>query len=219
MPTTGFPRLDRFKEHTIELPVASLTVEPSREAELRQAMLTALEHGKGVLHVLSELDGLQQAMEQGDITAHIGRLQAFSTRRACPVCDTSYAELDPRLFSYNSKHGWCSECVGTGTALTREQRAALDDSVQDPQERGREKSFAEPEIEDVADQTCSACHGTRLNPTARAVKFAGVSITELARMSVVRIRAWADGLTLTGREADIARDLLPEIQTNVKVRI
>ena len=216
MPTTGFPRLDRFKEHTIELPVASLTVEPSREAELRQAMLTALEHGKGVLHVLSELDGLQQAMEQGDITAHIGRLQAFSTRRACPVCDTSYAELDPRLFSYNSKHGWCSECVGTGTALTREQRAALDDSVQDPQERGREKSFAEPEIEDVADQTCSACHGTRLNPTARAVKFAGVSITELARMSVVRIRAWADGLTLTGREADIARDLLPEIQSRLE---
>jgi excinuclease ABC subunit A len=216
LPTTGFPRLDRFKEHTIELPVASLTVEPSREAELRQAMLTALEHGKGVLHVLSELDGLQQAMEQGDITAHIGRLQAFSTRRACPVCDTSYAELDPRLFSYNSKHGWCSECVGTGTALTREQRAALDDSVQDPQERGREKSFAEPEIEDVADQTCSACHGTRLNPTARAVKFAGVSITELARMSVVRIRAWADGLTLTGREADIARDLLPEIQSRLE---
>ena len=216
LPTTGFPRLDRFKEHTIELPVASLTVQPAKEAELRQALMTALEHGKGVLHVLSELDGLQQAMEQGEDTTHIGRLQAFSTRRACPVCDTSYAELDPRLFSYNSKHGWCTECVGTGTALTREQRAALDDSVQDPQERGREKSFAEPELEDVADQSCSACHGTRLNATARAVKFAGVSITELARMSVVRIRAWANGLRLSGREADIARDLLPEIQSRLE---
>ena len=216
LPTTGFPRLDRFKEHTIELPVASLTVEPAREAELRQALMTALEHGKGVLHVLSDLDGLHQAMEQGEDTTHIGRLQAFSTRRACPVCDTSYAELDPRLFSYNSKHGWCTSCVGTGTALTREQRAALDDSVQDPQERGREKSFAEPELEDVADQTCSSCHGTRLNPSARAVKFAAVSITELARMSVVRIRAWADGLQLTGREAEIARDLLPEIQSRLE---
>ena len=216
LPTTGFPRLDRFKEHTIELPVASLTVEPAKEAELRQALMTALEHGKGVLHVLSELDGLQQAMEQGDDTTHIGRLQAFSTRRACPVCDTSYAELDPRLFSYNSKHGWCTSCVGTGTALTREQRAALDDSVQDPQERGREKSFAEPELEDMADQSCSECQGTRLNPTARAVKFAGVSITELARMSVQRIRTWAAGLTLSGREADIARDLLPEIQSRLE---
>ena len=216
LPTTGFPRLDRFKEHTIELPVASLTVEPAKEAELRQALMTVLEHGKGVLHVLSELDGLQQAMEQGDDTSQIGRLQAFSTRRACPVCDTSYAELDPRLFSYNSKHGWCTECVGTGTALTREQRSALDDSVQDPQDRGREKSFAEPELEEVADQACAACHGTRLNPTARAVKFAGVSITELARMSVVRIRAWAAGLKLSGREADIARDLLPEILSRLE---
>ena len=215
LPTSGFPRLDRFKEHTIELPVASLKIEPSREAELRQALMTALEHGKGVLHVLSELDGLQQAMLEGQDTAHIGRLHVFSTRRACPVCDTSYAELDPRLFSYNSKHGWCGDCVGTGTALTREQRAALDDSVQDPQERGREKSFAEPELEEVTDQVCSTCQGTRLNPVARAVKFSGVSITDLARMSVVHIKAWFDQLTLRGREADIARDLLPEIQSRL----
>ncbi|MFM7802404.1 MAG: excinuclease ABC subunit A, partial [Limnohabitans sp.] len=159
---------------------------------------------------------LQQAMETGEDTSYIGQLHAFSTRRACPVCDTSYAELDPRLFSYNSKHGWCTQCVGTGIALSREQRAALDDSVQDPQDRGREKSFAETDIEDLADQVCQACHGTRLNATARAVKFAGVSITELARMSVQRMRTWAAGLTLGGREADIARDLLPEIQSRLE---
>ena len=48
--------------------------------------------------------------------AHIGKVEVFSTRRACPVCSTSYAELDPRLFSYNSKHGWCPDCVGTGVS-------------------------------------------------------------------------------------------------------
>ena len=216
LPTTGFPRIDRFKEHTVELPIASMTVEPTRETELRQALMTALEHGKGVVHVLSGLDGLQQAMLSGEDTSHIGVLHAFSTRRACPVCDTSYAELDPRLFSYNSKHGWCAQCVGTGITLSREQRAAMDDSVQDPQERGREKSFAEPELEDLTDQVCGACQGTRLNPTARAVKFAGVSITSLARMSVQSMRAWAAGLTLSGREAEIARDLLPEIQSRLE---
>ena len=216
LPTLGFPRIDRFKEHTVELPVASMVIEPAREAELRQALMTALEHGKGVVHVLSGLAGLQQAMESAEDTSQIGQLHAFSTRRACPVCDTSYAELDPRLFSYNSKHGWCAQCVGTGIALSREQRAAMDDSVQDPQDRGREKSFAEPELEDLTDQACTACHGTRLNPTARAVKFAGVSITELARMSVQRMRTWATGLTLSGREAEIARDLLPEIQSRLE---
>ena len=216
LPTLGFPRIDRFKEHTVELPVASMAIEPAREAELRQALMTALEHGKGVVHVLSGLEGLQQAMESGEDTSQIGQLHAFSTRRACPVCDTSYAELDPRLFSYNSKHGWCAQCVGTGIALSREQRAAMDDSVQDPQDHGREKSFAEPELEDLTDQACTACHGTRLNPTARAVKFAGVSITALARMSVQRMRTWAAGLILSGREAEIARDLLPEIQSRLE---
>ena len=133
LPTTGFPRLDRFKEHTIELPVASLVVEPASEDSLRQALMTSLEHGKGVVHVMSELHGLQQAMVAGEDTSSLGRLQVFSTRRACPVCDTSYSELDPRLFSYNSKHGWCKQCVGTGMALSKSQREALDDSVQDPQ--------------------------------------------------------------------------------------
>ena len=219
LPTQGFPRLDRFKEHTIELPVASLKVDAAHEAELRQGLMTALEHGKGVVHVLSQLDGLQEAMLAGESTAHLGTLQAFSTKRACPTCDTSYAELDPRLFSYNSKHGWCPECVGTGIALSKAQRAAMDDSVQDPKERGREKSFAEPELDDVSEHVCGSCHGTRLNPTARAVKFEGVGITHLASMSVVQILQWSQKLKLQGRDAEIARDLLPEIQSRLEFLI
>ena len=42
----------------------------------------------------------------------------FSTRRACPSCGTSFAELDPRLFSFNSKLGWCASCYGTGVAIS-----------------------------------------------------------------------------------------------------
>jgi excinuclease ABC subunit A len=215
LPTLGFPRLDRFKEHTIELPVASLKVDPANEALLRQSLLTALEHGKGVVHVLSQLDGLQEALLAQEATTHIGKLEAYSTRRACPQCDTSYAELDPRLFSYNSKHGWCPDCVGTGIALSKAQRAAMDDSVQDPKERGREQSFAEPELEDASDQACKSCAGTRLNATARAVKFAGVGITDLASMSVIQIHQWAKRLKLQGRDAEIARDLLPEIESRL----
>ena len=215
LPTLGFPRLDRFKEHTIELPVASLKVDPANEALLRQSLLTALEHGKGVVHVLSQLDGLQEALLAQEATTHIGKLEAYSTRRACPQCDTSYAELDPRLFSYNSKHGWCPDCVGTGIALSKAQRAAMDDSVQDPKERGREQSFAEVELEDASDQACKSCAGTRLNATAQAVKFAGVGITDLASMSVIQIHQWAKQLKLQGREAEIARDLLPEIESRL----
>jgi len=220
LPTQGFPRIDRFKEHTIELPVGSLDVSPENEAELRQALTRALEHGKGVVHVLSGLDGLEDAIANGESTAGIGRLQVFSTLRACPVCATSYAELDPRLFSYNSKHGWCPDCVGTGVHLTREQRKALDDSVRDDDQKGREQSFAEPEVEDVGDQPCTGCGGTRLNPVARAVRFQDQGITDLARLSVNDVRQWVQQLLASGhlsaREADIARDLLPEIQSRLE---
>ncbi|MDZ4145537.1 MAG: excinuclease ABC subunit UvrA [Burkholderiales bacterium] len=224
LPTTGFPRIDRFKEHTIELPVASLDVLPENEALLRQALATALEHGKGVVHVLSHLTGLKAAMMAGAPTAAIGQLSAFSTKRACPVCSTSYAELDPRLFSYNSKHGWCPDCVGTGVKLTKEQRKVFDDSVQSDDNKGREQTFAEPEVDDVADTACPACAGTRLNATARAVRFgadrdsgrAGGSITDIARLGVVDVRRWVDSLALHGREAGIARDLLPEIRSRLE---
>lgn len=220
LPTTGFPRIDRFKEHTIELPVASLTVTPANEALLREKLATALEHGKGVLHVLSDLDGLAEAMTSGGSTAGIGRLQVFSTLRACPVCATSYAELDPRLFSYNSKHGWCPDCVGTGVKLSKEQRKVLDDSVRDEKERGREQTFAEPDVEDVGDTVCPSCEGTRLNATARAVKFSGAGIADIARLSVSDIRGWLDTLAaqgrMTQRENEIARDLIPEIKSRLE---
>ena len=216
LPTTGFPRIDRFKEHTIELPVASITVSAQNEAELRDALKRALEHGKGVVHVLSELDGLESALKLGESTAHIGRLQVYSTKRACPVCSTSYAELDPRLFSYNSKHGWCPDCVGTGVKLTKEQRKVFDDSVQGEDNRGREQTFAEPDADDVADAVCPSCRGTRLNPVARAVLFADTPITDVARLSVSEVRDWIGRLQLSGRESEIARDLIPEIQSRLE---
>ncbi len=219
LPTTGFPRIDRFKEHTIELPVADGVVDPANEAWLRTQLAKALELGKGTLHLLTDLDGLVPALAEGRSTAGLGRLEVFSTTRACPVCGTSYPELDPRLFSYNSKHGWCPDCVGTGVKLSREQRKALDDSVRDDDQKGREQSFAEPEVEDLTDEACPSCEGTRLNAQARAVRFGGVSITDIARLSVSEVRQkvralMADG-GLSSREADIARDLLPEIESRL----
>ena len=70
-----FPRIDRFKEHSIELPVASIDVLPQNEALLRESLARALEHGKGVVHVLSELTGLKAAMMAGAPTGGIGRVQ------------------------------------------------------------------------------------------------------------------------------------------------
>ena len=222
LPLAPFPRIDRFKEHTIELPVGDIVISPENEPELRALLGKALELGKGVLHLLHPLDGLAEAMNRFGTGLGVGHVQVFSTKRACPQCGTSYAELDPRLFSYNSKHGWCGTCVGTGLALTREQRQAYDDSVRDDKDKGREQSFPseEAEVEGVADLACPDCHGARLNPQARAVTFDSHTIAAVAAWSVHEARAWVDGLALTGRlsqrESDIARDVVVEIKSRLE---
>jgi excinuclease ABC subunit A len=81
--------------------------------------------------------------------------------------------------------------------------------------------FAEPELDDVVDTVCPGCAGTRLNKQARAVRLHsasgdGWSITDIARLSVSDVRSWVQGLQLVGREADIARDLIPEIKSRLE---
>lgn len=213
--TAKFPKLDRYVEHTVELPIASIHVKAKNETMMREALKLALEHGKGVVHVLEDVNGLAESMHSGALGANVGTMQVFSTLRACPVCGTSYAELDPRLFSYNSKHGWCPDCVGTGVQLDKAQRKLFDDTLLGNNERGREQSFAEPEVEDLEEHECATCHGTRLNAQAKAVLFEGESITDLARLSVSGMRDWIERLDLKGRDAEIARDLVPEIKSRL----
>jgi excinuclease ABC subunit A len=216
LPVDPWPRIDRFKEHTLELPVGDLVVDAAHEAELRALLTRTLELGRGQMHLLTAFDGLAGAMAAGNATAGIGQVTVFSTQRACPVCATSYRELDPRLFSYNSKHGWCTSCVGTGLKLTREQRKAYDDTPTDDGQ-GRERSFPsdEVEVEGVADAACPDCGGARLNPIARAVTFDHKPIAEVAAWSVGDAQAWVGGLKLQGREAEIARDVLTEITSRL----
>ena len=218
MKVDPWPRLDRFKEHTLELPVGDLVVSAENEAELRTLLERALDVGKGVMHLLAPLTGLRGAMLAGTPTRKVGAVKVFSTRRACPTCGTSYPELDPRMFSYNSKHGWCTLCVGTGLKLTREQRKAYDDSVRDDDDRGREQSFPseEDEVEGVVDEPCPACAGTRLNEVSRKVTFEGQSIAWIAQWSVADARAWVEKLQLTGRDAEIARDVVTEIRSRLE---
>ena len=191
-----WPRLDRFREHTLELPVGDIVVSADNETALRALLASALDLGKGVMHLLAPLDGLKGAMLAETPTAHIGAVKVFSTKRACPTCGTSYAELDPRMFSYNSKHGWCTTCVGTGLALTREQRKAYDDSIKDDDNKGREQSFPseEQEVEGVVDAPCPDCAGTRLNPASRLVTFEHEPITTIGSWSVADARVWVGAL-------------------------
>jgi excinuclease ABC subunit A len=220
LPLNPFPRIDRFKEHTLELPVGDIVIAAENEPELRALLSKTLDLGKGVLHLLQPLDGLAEAMNVagGGTGQGLGKVKVFSTKRACPVCGTSYPELDPRMFSYNSKHGWCTGCVGTGLKLTREQRKTYDDSVRDDDNKGREQSFPaeEAEAEGLVDEPCADCGGARLNAASRGVTFKAQAINDIAARSVRETRQWVEALQLAGRDADIARDVVSEIRSRLE---
>ena len=193
MPTKGWPRLDRFREHTIELPVAEVVVQPENERRLRAAVEAALEAGKGVLHVCCGGWGDRE-------------VQVYSVKRACPSCGRSFGELDPRLFSYNSKHGWCPACFGTGVKL---------ENVEWDEERaktGTEDHVLDSWVEWLElDEACPACDGKRLKPEALAVRFRGQSIAAMSAQPISKACTFFEKLSVAGREQEIARDILVEL--------
>ena len=192
-PTADWPRLQRFREHDIELPVGEIVVTPRVERELRALLERAIALGKGAVQVASGDNGRKAPASEA----------TFSTRRACPRCGRSFAELDPRLFSFNSKHGWCERCYGTGLVLPGF------DEDQTGEEIWWTDWWGGPE------RTCPKCQGKRLRPEALAVRFAGHTIAELTALSVEAAERFFGTLRLRGRAVAIARDILSELQARL----
>lgn len=187
-PTDNWPALDRYKEHDIELPFATVKVTPQNSSELMQALEQTLNLGNGVVVIAPEGKSKERL---------------FSTQRACPSCGCGFPELDPRLFSYNSKHGWCESCFGTGVKL----------KGFDEEQTGEENTW-QPEDDDT-ETVCPKCDGQRLTPTALAVRFHDRSIAELAALPVDDAEKWFGKLALKKSEQAIARDLLSEMQNRL----
>jgi excinuclease ABC subunit A len=96
----AIPRLSKNVKHTVDVVVDRLKVRPDAKQRLAESFETALRHA----------DGRAVVIEQDS-----GREHLFSARFACPACDYSLAELEPRLFSFNNPMGACPKCDGLGT--------------------------------------------------------------------------------------------------------
>lgn len=95
------PALSLRKKHTIEIVVDRIKVRPDLQQRLAESFETAI-HASGGLAIVAYLDETQ-APEK-----------VFSSKFACPACGYSLAELEPRLFSFNSPVGACPSCDGLG---------------------------------------------------------------------------------------------------------
>jgi excinuclease ABC subunit A len=94
------PRLSRNVKHSVDVVIDRLKARPDAKQRLAESFETALRHADGRALVL-EIDS--------------GREHLFSARFACPACDYSLSELEPRLFSFNNPMGACPGCDGLGS--------------------------------------------------------------------------------------------------------
>ncbi len=200
LPTAAWPRLDRFAEHNIELPIAEITVSAANEKALRAAIDSALDYGKGVMHVICAAGTKKTIPAQ----------RVYSTKRACSTCGASFAELDPRLFSFNSKHGWCTPCQGTGVQMAGFRR---DDDISEENIDRVVDAFLDG---NESDEPCKACDGARLNPIARAVRLRELSLPTLTQRAVKDVGIFFDGMKLNERETAIARDVITEVHSRLQ---
>jgi excinuclease ABC subunit A len=166
------PKLERFREHDVEIVIQKWRrLSKQADHDLAGAVDEALAVGEGQL---VGWDGRNRDV-------------FYSRRLTCGRCRQGIPGLDPRLFSFNSRHGACEQCEGRGR---------WDGSING--------------------SPCPKCNGSRLNGTALSVKLDGTNIWEACNRPVSAARELFAGWRFSGRERVIAKPLLEEISSRLR---
>ena len=92
-------KLDRYKNHDVEVVIDKLVVTEKDDRRLKQSVATAMRQGDGLMMILD---------------AQSESIRHYSKRLMCPVTGLSYREPAPHNFSFNSPQGACPKCKGLG---------------------------------------------------------------------------------------------------------
>jgi len=174
--------LDRNKRHDIDALVDSIFVSEFERSStgarerLSEALELALKEGEGLVKI-----------KHAD-----GTTETLSSKFICPEDGASFPEVEPRLFSFNSPYGACSDCNGLGTASL------------------------------FSEEVCPTCEGKRLRPEALRVylkgksqKGLGINIVDFTNMSIQEAKNLVDELELSEMKKDIAAPIVREIDSRL----
>ena len=201
-----FQKLDRYKEHDVEVVVANLKEPEAAGVNLAadEALAAALQLGKGTCF----------------LTRQDGRILSwFSTSRTDVETGESFPELDPKHFSFNSPKGWCPACRGHGRIYPWMLEKDDDDEL--PPEIADLTRKLDSEDGGRAGTLCPSCRGARLNRVSRAVKLRfrrgpPLSLPALLRLTPAELCARLRALALDVRGRAITRDIVPQIEERLK---
>ena len=228
-------KLDRYKNHTIEvvvdrLKLRSLGVEEFRSSEedlkrLRATVDQAMRMGDGVMAICAHSAQFRERSQASySLEARGEGIRYFSRHLMCPTTGMSYAEPAPHTFSFNSPQGWCPTCRGLGRVKASDMSDSSDKSelstilhddenwytrmleyVQQPEDEKEEKEEAWCE--------CPTCKGQRLSREALSFRIADKNIAELSAMDIADLRAWLMNVPakLSNKQRAIAEPIIKEI--------
>ena len=204
-------KLDRYKNHTIEVVVDRLKVKEDENdlRRLRQSIDRAMTQGNGMMEIA--------------LHDNPSEVRFFSRTLMCPETGLSYPEPAPHTFSFNSPSGWCPCCKGLGK-VRRDKVQSTNDDIDEAireenwweqlQEMAADNSASEEDSEEKEEWiVCPECEGKRLSKEALSYRLGEYNISTLSNMDIDELLGTLEGLSpqLTDKQASIAAPILKEI--------
>ncbi len=187
------PDLAVRQNHSIDAVIDRLVIRDDAKPRIADAVHLALRLANGILSTTL----LQPEHKDAPNHESLWQEQLFSTKYACANCGISYAEVEPRIFSFNSPYGACPNCDGTGL-----EKYKPDDGDESDWRINREP--------------CRVCQGKRLKPESLAVRLNQLSIADVADLDLASLVQWVEGLEFRTKEKlEIAGPIRREILNRV----
>ncbi len=209
-------KLDRYKNHTIEVVVDRLKVQSDNEQgiketdtrRLRQSIDRAMTQGNGLMMVA--------------ISDQPSEFRYFSRSLMCPETGLSYPEPAPHTFSFNSPSGWCPCCKGLGKIQRDNVQSAKDDIDEAIREDNWWELLTSEQMNELTNEEdeekeewieCPECHGKRLSKEALSYKLGNYTISDFSEMDLDVLLHELSTISsqLSDKQNAIAEPILKEI--------
>ena len=129
------PKLKRYVKHSIDLFIDELSPSEEERERVGDSVSLAMEQSKGYV-------GIETKKSKDNPII-------YSDKNSCPICNSGFPELEPRLFSFNSPHGACRKCSGLGIKIEIDEKLVISNG---------DKTILEGAIEAWSDPVTTRTH-------------------------------------------------------------
>ncbi len=183
-------KLKKTERHTIDMLLDSCEVNQDEAARLQEAVERAFAIAQGVCKILV-----------GDEEHY------YAAERICLLCNYSFPEIEPRLFSFNSPLGACKKCHGLGMIC----QVAFSDRWHQAK-----KQIEESKEAIHFESPCPTCLGKRLNKAALAITVGDQNIYQLGELSIKKLHEFFTTLSLSQTQRAMVKLLVTEIVSRLQ---